>query len=247
MRETRRDHVRTVTKLSGRGARVLVIAASLAGAVTVRGAAPPEAERARPEDARPEDTPAAREAEADGVPLSDRLRPSPPAGEERLLDFDLLGEAKPPPETADAGKLRLRRKMLKVHQGLGLGLLGLQLATTVVGQLNYSDRYAGGPETNRYRFSHKALAYATLAMFATNGLVALLAPSPGTPKKLDRVMVHRIALFTAAAGMATQAVLGTYARGRVGHLDQDRFASAHLAVGYTTLAAVLVGVGVLVF
>lgn len=163
------------------------------------------------------------------------------------LDFDLLGEAKPPPEPAEAGALRLRRKMLTVHQGVGLGLLGLQLATTVVGQLNYSDRFAGGPETGRYKLSHKYLAYSTLGVFALNGGIALFAPSAKKPRKLDRVMVHRVAMFTAAGGMVAQAVLGIQTRERVGRLDQDRLATTHLVVGYATLAAVLTGVGALVF
>jgi hypothetical protein len=162
------------------------------------------------------------------------------------LDFDLLGEAKPPPETADAGKMRLRRKMLTVHQGIGLGLLGLQLGTTVVGQLNYSDRF-GGPDTGRYRLAHKTLAYSTLGVFAVNGLLALLAPSPNTPRKLDRVQIHRYAMLAAAAGMLTQGILGIYTRERIGRLDQDEFATAHLVVGYATLAALLTGVGALVF
>jgi hypothetical protein len=175
--------------------------------------------------------------------------PAPEADEEARepsLDFDLLGEAKPPAEPADAGALRLRRKMLIVHQGVGVGLLGLQLATTAVGQLNYSDRFAGGPDTARYKLSHKVLAYTTLGTFAANGAIALLAPSAKTPRKLDRVMVHRIAMFTAAGGMVAQAILGISTRERAGRLDQERLATVHLVVGYSTLAAVLTGVGALV-
>jgi hypothetical protein len=202
---------------------------------------PPDAEA--PPNA---ETPPAEET----PPTSDEERgePSPEAPTTApSLDFDLLGVAKPPPETADAGDLRLRRDMLTVHQGIGLGLLGLQLATTVVGQLNYLDQFADGPQTMQYRLTHKTLAYSTLSVFAVNGLIALLAPSPKTPRKFDRVMVHRIAMFTAAAGMVTQAILGIYTRERVGYLDQERFATVHLVVGYVTLAAMLTGVGALVF
>jgi hypothetical protein len=162
------------------------------------------------------------------------------------LDFDLLGEGQPPPETGDAGKLRLRRKMLMVHQGLGLGLLALQLSTTIVGQLNYSDRYAGGPQTSRYGLAHKTLAYTTLGVFAVNGLVALLAPSPvKKPMKMDRVMVHRLAMLTAATGMLAQGVLGVATRGREGYQNQERLATTHLVIGYATLGALLTGVGAL--
>ncbi|HEY6004525.1 MAG TPA: hypothetical protein VIV57_16745 [Anaeromyxobacter sp.] len=187
-------------------------------------------------------------AEERGEPSAGSGEAERPRGDEKpSLDFDLLGAAKPPPEPADSGSLRLRRKMLGVHQGIGLGLLGLQLATTAVGQLNYSDRFPAGPDTGRYKLSHQALAYTTLGVFAVNGALALLAPSAKTPKRLDRVMVHRIAMFTAAAGMATQAVLGIQTRERVGRLDQERLATVHLAVGYATLAAVLTGVGAIVF
>lgn len=182
------------------------------------------------EESRPERPAAAREGEAKS--------PS--------LDFDLLGEAKPPPEPAEAGALRLRRRMLTVHQGIGLGLLGLQVATTAVGQLNYSDRFVSDQDTARYKLPHRYLAYATLGAFAVNGGIALLAPSAKTPRKLDRVMVHRVAMFTAAGGMVAQAILGIQTRERVGRLDQERLATTHLVVGYATLAAVLAGVGALV-
>jgi hypothetical protein len=195
----------------------------------------------RAEGARPQ------EREEPGGPAAASAQTERPRGDEKpSLDFDLLGAAKPPPEPADSGALRLRRKMLGVHQGIGLGLFGLQLATTAVGQLNYSDRFPAGPDTGRYRLSHQALAYTTLGVFAVNGAVALLAPSAKTPRRLDRVMVHRIAMFTAAAGMATQALLGIQTRERVGRLDQERLATIHLAVGYATLAAVLTGVGAIV-
>lgn len=192
-------------------------------------------------------TVAAAEEEERGESAAREAEAKPPEGEKAPLDFDLLGEAAPPPETAAPGALRLRRRMLTVHQGVGLGLLGLQLATTVVGQLNYSDRFHGGPDTARYRTTHKALAYTTLGAFAVNGALALLAPSTGTPRKMDRVMVHRVAMFTAAAGMAAQAIIGIRTRERVGRLDQERLATTHLAIGYATLAAVSIGVGALVF
>jgi hypothetical protein len=198
-----------------------------------------------PEEGAPRDEASTRGEDRDGAAgeeASAAARPSAPS-----LDFDLLGEAKPPPETADAGKMRLRRKLLTVHQGIGLGLLGLQLGTTVVGQLNYSDRFGGGPDTGRYRLAHKTLAYSTLGVFAVNGVLALLAPSPNTPRKLDRVQIHRYAMLAAAAGMLTQGILGIYTRERIGRLDQDELATAHLVVGYATLAALLTGVGALVF
>jgi hypothetical protein len=188
----------------------------------------------QPSDAKPSD---AKKAAA-------KTKAAEPPG----MDFDLLGAPKPPPPSADAGALRLRRTMLTAHQGIGFGLIGLELATTIVGQLNYSDRFHGGPSTARYQLSHAALAYTTLGVFAVNGVIALLAPSPiKKPMQMDRVMVHRIGLFTAAAGMAAQGVLGVYTRQREGYLNQERLATTHLAIGYVTLAAMAVGVGAIVF
>ena len=161
------------------------------------------------------------------------------------LEFDLLGTAAAPP-SVDMAALRRRRTMLGAHQAVGLTLLGLQIATTVLGQLNYSDRF-GGPSTGRYERPHAVLAYTTLGVFELNAILALLAPSPiKKPLAMDRVMLHRIGLFTAAAGMVAQGVLGLATSHREGFQDQQSIATAHLAIGYVTLAAMLAGVAALV-
>src|SRR5512137_857654 len=61
------------------------------------------------------------------------------------LDFDLLGKAPPPKVQIDDAAMKQRASMLSLHQKLGLGMFGLQLATTVVGQLNYNDKYGTNP------------------------------------------------------------------------------------------------------
>lgn len=189
-------------------------------------------------------------ARAEPLPLELRrlslaAEPSQPDGS---LDFDLLGEPEQPPPTTDVRGMRLRARMLNAHQVVGIGLLGLQLATTAVGQLNYSDRFAGGPSTGRYQLGHKILAYTNLAAFAVDGSLALFAPrAPGkTSAGLDRVTLHRVSMFTAAAGMLAQGALGIYTSRREGYQNHERVATIHLAVGYATLAAMLTGVGALV-
>lgn len=164
------------------------------------------------------------------------------------LDFDLLGPPPVAPGAQGGGRGRARRLMLGFHQAAGLGLLGLQLATTTAGQLNYHDRFEG-PNTGRYRSGHKILAYSTLGAFTVTGLAALFAPSPPAPRSrgFDRVDLHRIAMATAAAGMVAQGLLGVATREREGYLDQRQVARTHLVVGYVTLTAVLVGVGALVW
>jgi hypothetical protein len=169
------------------------------------------------------------------------------------LDFDLLGPgegaAQAPVATAEARPSTLRRTMLTYHQLLGIGLLLCETATVVVGQLNYQDRFGGGPSSARYQQTHKLLAYGTAGLFAGTGLLALLAPSPKAKQHqgFDRVLLHKLGMFTAAAGMATEVGLGIYTASREGYLDQASLARTHLVVGYITLAATYLGVGSIVF
>ncbi len=173
-------------------------------------------------------------------------RPGAAASKADALDFNLLG---PPPAAppADEEKLTLRRKMLTWHQGVGLGMFALQLATTIVGQLSYDDKF-GGDNTGKYVQAHAILAYSTLAAFAAAGTLALLAPKPFERQEgFDRVSLHKVAMFTAAAGMLAQGLLGMWTQSREGYLNQQSIARAHLVVGYVTLVAVATGVGALVF
>jgi len=84
--------------------------------------------------------------------------------------------------------------------------------------------------------------------FTGTGVLAFLAPTP-IPKTpgFDRVALHKLAMFTAAGGMATEAVLGLWTRSREGYLNQPNFALAHLIIGYVTFAALGLGVGAIVF
>ena len=194
----------------------------------------------------------------DSTPGQDRSRPAEQKAEPRRegeqrqgaepgtsLDFDLLG-APASAHQVDESALRLRRTLLTVHQGVGLGMFGLQLATTVLGQLNYIDKF-GGDNTNKYKQTHAILAYSTLAAFVAAGTLALLAPSPlKRDGGFDRVSLHKIAMFTAAAGMLAQGALGIWTKDREGYFNQRGIATAHLVIGYVTLAAVTTGVGALI-
>jgi hypothetical protein len=164
------------------------------------------------------------------------------------LDFDLLGDA-PKVQPVDDSSARLRRKMLNLHQGVGIGLFGLQVGTTVMGQLNYNDKF-GLDNTGKYKQPHQIIAYTNLAAFALAGSIALFAPSAKGPKReggVDRVTIHKIGMAVATAGMLAQAALGIYTASREGYLDKQDYGKAHLIVGYGTLAAMSVAVGALVF
>jgi hypothetical protein len=178
------------------------------------------------------------------VALATTPKPDP------TLDFDLLGKPAAQKVAIDDAAMKRRRTMLDLHQRIGLGLVALQAGTTLVGQLNYSDKYGGTspPVTGRYELSHTVLAYSTLGVFAVNGAIALLAPGSQVKKeKWDRTTVHKVGMALAAAGMLAQGVVGIYADRREGRLDQERIATTHLVIGYATLVAVGVGVGAIVF
>ncbi len=189
----------------------------------------------------------ARRAAADEPPAESTPKKESPAPAAQTLDFDLLAPPPPAPHVDEAA-LHRRRTLLNIHQAFGLGMFGLALANTVVGQLNYSDRFASGPSTGKYQLAHRITAWGTVGAFTATGLLAVFAPNP-LPKTggFDRVTVHKIAMFTAAAGMATEAALGVWTASREGYLNQPNLAAAHLAIGYATFAAISLGVGVIVF
>jgi hypothetical protein len=171
------------------------------------------------------------------------LAPSEP------MDFDLLGKPAPPPSTTkEDARMRKRRQYLQWHQRVGLAVGSLEVATVVVGQLSYNDKF-GSANTGRYELSHAVLAYTTFTAFAVGGTLALLAPRPkDRPNRgWDRMRVHKIGMALATAGMIAQAVYGIQTRNREGYLDQEEKAQTHLIIGYATLAATGVAVGALVF
>ncbi len=188
----------------------------------------------------------ANKGEANKEKPAQKQGEKPAAAAPGSLDFDLLGAPTKPP-AVDEGALRLRRSMLTWHQGVGLGMFALQLATTIVGQLSYDDKFLGD-NTGKYVQPHAVLAFSTLAAFAAAGALALLAPSPLEKHEgFDRVALHKIAMFTAAAGMVAQGVIGVWTQSREGYLNQQSIGTAHLVIGYVTLAAVATGIGALVF
>jgi cytochrome b561 len=165
------------------------------------------------------------------------------------LDFDLLGKAAPPAVKIDDAALKKRASMLQTHQKIGIGLAALTLATVVVGQLNYSDKYgSNAPVTGRYEATHTVLSFTTLGVFAVDGTIALLAPSnPVKRDTYDRVTLHKVGMALATAGMIAQGVVGVYADQQEGRIDQKSIAKTHLIIGYSTLAVMAVAIGALIF
>ena len=167
------------------------------------------------------------------------------------LDFDLFGEK----AQADAARLaaldkkvKLRRSMLKWHQGLGFATLGLLALTLVIGQLDYQDKYALGDDTGQFHDAHLGLGIGSTLVFAATGALAIFAPNPyPKPVRADRAMLHKVMMGLATAGMVAQLILGPITGMREGHLDQRDLALSHLVIGYTTFGFMATGVFAYVF
>jgi hypothetical protein len=182
-------------------------------------------------------------------PPADLSAPPAPAP---ALDFDLLeppAAAGPALDPGFARQVERRRGMLQLHQGLGIATWAALAATTVVGQLQFDDRFRGGGDTGQYRAPHKALVYTTATLFTATGLLGLFAPEPyqKRPAGLDTATLHKIFMGVAAAGMVAQVILGVAARGQAGTTQERDLAVAHQVIGYTTFGAMTAGAVVLFF
>jgi len=127
-------------------------------------------------------------------------------------------------------------------------MLAATLGTVVFGQINYSDRFAG-PSSGKYETVHSVFAYTSFTMFVATGALAIFAPSPFAKNALglDRITIHRIGMYGAAAGMIAQIVLGILATQHEGYAAQQGLAEAHLGIGYATAALMAAGVGAIIF
>ena len=190
-----------------------------------------------------EDEPKDRKAKEKAEEKTPDLTPQPPD-----LDFDLLGKPAKKANPEVQRKLETRRKMLTLHTGIGIATWASLATTTVVGQLNFNDRFRGGGDTGKYHGWHTGLAYGTSALFLTSALLGVLAPKPfSEPLRLDTATLHKIAMGVATAGMITQIVLGIVARGQAGSVSERDLATAHQIVGYSTLGAMTIGMTVFLF
>ncbi len=179
-------------------------------------------------------------------------KPEKSSAGDDLMDFDLLE----PAEAAAAAqvdpelekRIGRRRTMLKLHQGLGFAMAAGLVGTTVVGQLQFHDSFRGGGDDRNLLGLHRGLAIGTSALFATVGLLGVLAPEPFEKEfRWDTITVHKMFMALATAGMVAQVILGIMATDRYGRLSETDFATAHQVSGFVTLGAVTAGVITLFF
>jgi hypothetical protein len=171
------------------------------------------------------------------------------------LDFDFFDDSNKPKLTESQTaarlqeslkldrKVKLRRNMLLAHQAIGFITLAGLAATAIVGTLNYTDKYTSGNFTGRYQDAHLYLSSTTSVLFATTGMLALLAPNPyPKPYRFDTAMVHRIAMALAAAGMLTEIIIGPLtAVPEAGKLAQPSWALTHAIIGWSSFGFMGIG------
>lgn len=226
------------------------LAVNAAHAQATPDAPPPPSDAPAAPPAAPSDAPP---PPSDAPPATPPTLPTKPPDS---FDFDLLGDQPQQPLALvpDAKKLeherkvKLRRRVLTLHQGFGFTTLALLAVTLVVGQLNYLDKYGGGDLTGRYQPYHLTLAITSSAMFAATGSLALIAPNPFKKEyKADRAMLHKVMMALATAGMAAQLVMGPISSRLDGSLNQRNLALGHLVTGYATWAFMATGMLAFVF
>jgi hypothetical protein len=192
---------------------------------------------------------------AQGARAGEHGGAAPPATS--AFDFNLF-EDKPALSREEAARredrqrafdrqVKLRRSLLKWHQGFGFAtLLGLA-ATLVIGQLDYLDRFDRSETfTERYHAAHLGLGIGTSALFAATAMLALVAPNPyPKPIRFDPALVHKVSMALAAACFVTQIILGPIANSKAGTLDERPLALAHLVVGYAAFG--FMGAGTLAY
>ncbi|MCP3063549.1 hypothetical protein LXT21_32705 [Myxococcus sp. K38C18041901] len=194
-------------------------------------------------------SPPAKDAPTKQAPAEEQAAPA----EDPSLDFDLLepaedvAAAQVDPELQK--RLDRRRTMLKLHQGLGFALAAGLVTTTVIGQLQFNDSFRGGGDDRNLLGLHRGFAVGTSVVFASVGLLGLLAPEPFEKENAewDTISFHKLFMSLATAGMIAQIILGIMATDRFGRLSETDLATAHQVVGYTTLGAVTAGIFTLFF
>jgi hypothetical protein len=211
-------------------------------AATPPAAAPPSPSKETPKEA-PAPPPA---SEAQLPKVGKEVTASPSASG---LDFDLLPASSAAKEDpALESQIRTRRSMLLIHQALGIATVALMTTAVVFGQLNYDDRFGGGPSTGQYEAWHSGFAAAGTITFIGAGTLALLAPVPLAKRgDFDTITVHKWSMLVASLGYAAEIPLGIYTVSQEGHANQASLALAHLILGYITVTALAVGTAALFF
>ncbi|MCA9590184.1 MAG: hypothetical protein KC657_32995 [Myxococcales bacterium] len=167
------------------------------------------------------------------------------------------------PAPAPPTETRRRRGPLRtVHFWAGVTTWISLVATTTIGTMRYANVVGfgeancapeGSPILGRsygcgtgLRTQHLVSASFTTASYITTRTLAALMPDPGYEPS-TRLRVHRALSWVHLVGMVAMPVLGFATSGSSDPGTRDALGTAHLLVGYSTLAAVTAAGALMVF
>ena len=118
------------------------------------------------------------------------------------------------PETRKA-ELKLRHKMLKTHQTMGLVTLGMMGYQFYLGEQLYE-----GKEVDATK--HKYLGYSTFATYLTSASLSIGAPpAMRYSKGISSIKLHRYLSYIHFAGMLAMPYLGYLSAGNLDYNEND--------------------------
>lgn len=147
-------------------------------------------------------------------------------------------------------RLKVRRKLVEVHQVLSFATTGLILAAEVFGVVNLVAIDRGSPVYSRLKpslGSHRVLVGAALSTYFAAGLTAWAMPpaykaniqkAPGAKTKTDSGKVHVALSVGHGIGMAAMLVSGALMANAADNKAWKGLAVYHTAFGITTAALV---------
>ena len=141
------------------------------------------------------------------------------------------------PKTKSA-ELRLRHKMLKTHQKLGLLTLGMMSYQNYLG----NQLYEGKNVNSR---THQILGYSTFATYLTTASLSIGAPPAFRYSKgVSSIKIHRYLSYIHFAGMLAMPYLGYLSAGNLDYAENgieynysEKALQAHQFVGKITYAS----------
>jgi hypothetical protein len=140
-----------------------------------------------------------------------------------------------------AKELKLRRKMLVLHQIFGFVTLGCMLTADFSGQMILNGH-------SQYKSVHSAAVTATIGTYFTTAGLALLSPPPMVlrVKQWDAIRVHRLLAALHFSGMVLTPLIAPDAHGQ-STTELRKNARFHQISAYTTTALFLSAIVVVKF
>jgi hypothetical protein len=140
-------------------------------------------------------------------------------------------------------ELRVRRKMFKIHQGLGIATAAGMIAQAVVGSKLYNFDASSGGDYLKLKRTHEGLATGLNIAYGTTALMAFTSPPKQIHRKgVSNMGIHRALSYVHLTGMITTNVLSNKLES-----NYEKIKPYHRAAAYTTFASYLAAIAIIKF